>query len=104
MEQMGVKHCLFRKEPKWIYLISIISLFLVIYTWFQVFITEIEYSWIIATFISLPLIKVSALLFKYDQFRTFAKEVLNNKSKLQQLNIGVLLFSIICIGMGLLLY
>jgi len=92
------------EKPKWIYLISIISLFLVIYTWYQVFITEIEYSWIIAALISLTLIKVSALLFNYEQFRTFAKEVLNNKSKLQQLNIGVLLFSIICIGMGLFLY
>lgn len=93
-----------KEKPKWIYIISLISVFLVIYTWYQVFITEVRYSWVIATLISLTLIKVSALIFNYDKFRAFAIEVLNNKSKLQQLNIGVLFFSIICIGMGLFLY
>ena len=93
-----------KQKPKWIYLVGTFALLLVIYTWYQVLTTNIEHSWIIAVLVSLTLIKVTALLFKYEKFRKFAKDILNSKQKLKQLNISVFTFSLVCILMGLFLY
>lgn len=92
------------EKPKWIYVVAVFSLIIVGYTWYKVIVLNVKYSWIISSFITLTLIKVFMLIFHYQKFREFVKEVLNNKRKLMQLNIGVFIFSIICILMGIYLY
>lgn len=92
------------EKPKWIYLISILGIFLVIFTWYQVFNLNIRHSWIIASILSLTLIKISALLFNYEKFRAFASETLNNPKKKIRLNVSVFIISIIMISLGIFLY
>ncbi|MBS4538922.1 hypothetical protein GOQ27_10625 [Clostridium sp. D2Q-11] len=93
-----------KEKPKWIYIVSVISLIIVGYTWYQVFNMDIKYSWIIAILVSLTLIKIFNLIFNYDKFREFVDSTLNNKRKFKQLNISVFIFSIIFILMGIFLY
>ncbi len=92
------------QKPTWIYVIGVIGLFMIALTWYQVFNLEIRYSWIMAVFISLTTIKIAALLFKYNQFRQFASDTLNNPKKMKKLNISVLLISIIFIALGVFVY
>ncbi len=88
----------------WVYFAGVAAAFLVGLTWFKVFTTDIRLGWIIALLISLMLIKIFTLLFHYEKFRQFAKAMLNDKHKLMQLNVGVIVFSVIFILMGLFLY
>lgn len=92
------------QKPAWIYIIGVLGLFVIALTWYQVFNLDVPYSWIMAIVISLTTIKLSALLFKYDQFRQFASETLNNPKKMKKLNISVLFISIIFIAMGVFVY
>jgi hypothetical protein len=91
-------------KPKWIYLISLLGILLVAFTWYQVFNLDVEYSWIIALLLSLTLVKISALLFNYEKFRAFASETLNNPKKKLRLNISVFIVSIVMILLGLFVY
>lgn len=92
------------QKPTWIYIIVILGLFMIALTWYQVFNLNVQYSWIMAVIVSLTTIKLSALLFKYDQFRQFASETLNNPKKMKKLNISVLIISIIFIALGVFVY
>jgi len=92
------------EKRAWIYFAGVAAAFLVGYTWFKVFTTDIRFGWIIALLITLTLIKVSTLVFNYKKFRQFAMTVLNDKQKLTKLNIGVVIFSVIFIFMGIYLY
>ncbi len=93
-----------KEKPKWIYLVGILGILLIIYTWYSVFALQVAHSWIIASLISLTAIKIFMLLFRYGKFRAFIIEILNNKNKLTLLNSGVAVFSLICIAMALFLY
>lgn len=93
-----------KEKPKWIYLISLLGILLVAFTWYQVFNLDIEYSWIIALLLSLTLVKISALLFNYEKFRAFASDILNNPKKKLRLNISVFIVSIVMILLGLFVY
>lgn len=92
------------EKPKWIYLISLLGILLVAFTWYQVFNLDVEYSWIIALLLSLTLVKISALLFNYEKFRAFASETLNDPKKKIRLNISVFIVSIVMILLGLFVY
>src|SRR6056297_906988 len=82
-----MKNAYKEEKPKWIYIVSILGVLLVGYTWYMVITTSVPYSWIIATLISLTLIKISNLLFNYNKFREFASSVLNDRKKKMQLTI-----------------
>lgn len=92
------------KKRTWIYFTGVGASFLVVYTWFKVFTTDIRFGWIIASLSTLTLIKVATLVFNYKKFRQFANIVLNDKQKFILLNIGVVIFSVIFILMGIYLY
>jgi uncharacterized membrane protein YdcZ (DUF606 family) len=92
------------QKPAWIYAVGVLGLFVIALTWYQVFNLDVRYSWIMAVFVSLTTVKLSALLFKYDQFRQFASETLSNPQKMKKLNISVLTISIIFIALGLFVY
>lgn len=92
------------KRPKTITFIGILGYLLVIFTWYMVITTTVSNSWIIAALVSLTVIKISTILFKYDVFRAFAVKTLNDKKKMMSLNVGVLIYSALLVGMGIFLY
>lgn len=93
-----------KKKPKWIYGLAMGGIILVGVTWYKVVSLEVRGSWIIATVLSLTLIKISALLFNYEKFRRFASDTLNNPRKKMRLTISVFLMSIVFILLGLFVY
>lgn len=93
-----------KEKPKYLTYIGIFGYILVILTWFMVFITNIEYSWILAILITLTLFKITKILFSYEKFRKFLIETLKDKKKMYQLNTAVITLSIILITMGIFLY
>jgi uncharacterized membrane protein YdcZ (DUF606 family) len=92
------------QKPAWIYAVGVLGLFVIALTWYQVFNLDVRYSWIMAVFVSLTTVKLSALLFKYDLFRQFASETLSNPQKMKTLNVSVLMISIIFIALGVFVY
>ncbi len=92
------------KRPIWVYLVSTLGILLIIYTWYAVFTSKISYSWLIAILVSLTAIKVLMLLFGYRKFRGFVSRILRDPKKMLQLNVGVLIFSLILIIIGIFLY
>lgn len=99
-----IKHAYAEKRPFWIYIIAIAGIGLVALTWLQVVRSPIPYAWVIAVLVTLTLVKLSALLFAYDKFRSFVETTLSDPSKFQRLNIVVILFSLITTSMGIWLY
>ncbi len=93
-----------KEKPVWLYAAGAFAVIIIGYSWFMVFTTEIKYSWIITALVSLTIIKVYMLIFQYDKFRKFAVNILNDKKKMLQLNILVILFSLVFISMGVFLY
>lgn len=91
-------------KPKWVNIVGISGYLLVFYTWYQVIVNNIKYSWIIALLITFTILKVSALLFNYEKFRKFAVIMLNNKKKMSILNSFIIILSIVLILMGIFLY
>ena len=69
------------KKPTWIYFLGVFGIGLVIYTWYQVFVTDVRYSWIIAGLISITLIKIFNLLFNYKK-----KKIKKKKKKKKEKN------------------
>ncbi len=89
-------HAYTKEKPRWINVIGGVAFAIVIYTWYQVFSSNVAYSWIIAVFTSLTLIKISALLFNYDTFRQFAYKTLSDPLKRKETK-HISLFYVDCI-------
>lgn len=92
------------EKPKWLYSLGIFSLAIILLTWYKVFTTSIDYSWIIAVIVSLTTIKIGNLLFNYENFRKFADTVLRTKKYRKIMNISVFVISLVFIWMGIYLY
>ncbi|OHD34038.1 MAG: hypothetical protein A2Y31_09155 [Spirochaetes bacterium GWC2_52_13] len=92
------------QRPRWVLVVAGVGIAFIAFTWYKVFTTDVPYSWIIATLVSLTSIKLSALLFQYDKFRTFASEILNDRHKKMKLTVSVALMSIVLLAMGFQLY
>jgi hypothetical protein len=93
-----------KEKPKWINIVAIISLLLIIFTWYKVFTSEIEHTWVIALLMTLTLTKIYKLVFDYNKFREFATKTLNDKHKFARLNGVVLLFAVLFVSMAAYLY
>lgn len=89
------------KKPLWLYFIAIAAISIISYTWYMVFTTEIKASWIIATLLTLILFKVLLQIFNYNKFRAFVKKVMSGPRIFRQINIGVLIYSIVLILIGI---
>lgn len=92
------------KKPAWIYFLALFSISFVLFSWFKVWSSSVDYGWILAGLLSLTLIKISQLLFNYNRFRAFVAEALYSREKMLFINIGVFTFSIALILMGIYLY
>lgn len=93
-----------KEKPVWIYFVAIFSVLFVLFSWYKAWSGNIEYGWILAALLSITLIKISQLLFNYDQFREFVAKSLYDEKRMIFINIGVITFSIILILMGIFLY
>jgi len=98
------EHAYAENRPIWIYIVTVLGFILVAFTWLQVVRSPIRYDWIIAVLVTFTLVKLSALLIAYDQFRSFVKTILTDSKKFRRLNIGVIVFSLITTIMGVWLY
>lgn len=92
------------KRPAWVIAVAIIGLTLIGITWAVYLINDIAYGWILSVFVTLTFIKIVALIFNYDKFREFAKNMLGNKGKMMILNIAVIKICVILILLGIFLY
>jgi len=93
-----------KEKPAWINVVTIFSVLFVLFSWYKAWTSSIEYGWILAAFLTFTLIKVSQLLFNYDQFREFAAATLYNKDKMLIINLGVFAFAMVLSLMGIYLY
>ncbi len=92
------------ERPRWVVAVSLLGVLLVGYTWYQVMVSDLAYTWIIALLLTVTLVKIGALLFRYDAFRAFARDVLGNPAKKRQLTLSVFLISLVMLWMGFFLY
>ncbi len=93
------------KQPHWVWFVSIFGLGLVALTWFMHFTAGIPYSIVITLVITLTLVKMSQVLFNYQQFRAFVVRVLEKDRKtLSLINVSALLLGVGCLLIGFFLY
>jgi uncharacterized membrane protein YdcZ (DUF606 family) len=93
------------KQPGWVWIVGVLGLLLVAFTWYKHFTAGVPYSLVITILLSLTLIKMSQVLFNYKQFRIFVARVLEKDRKtLALINIFALLLGISSLFIGLFLY
>lgn len=93
------------KQPAWVWVVGLIGLLLVAFTWYKHFTAGVPYSLVITILLSLTLIKMSQVLFNYKQFRIFVARVLEKDRKtLALINLFALLLGISSLFIGLFLY
>lgn len=93
------------RQPLWVWLVGAFGLGLVGFTWYQHFTHSVPYSIVITLVISLTLIKLSQVLFNYQQFRAFAERALRRERQTMNLiSIVTAALGLTLIGMGIWLY
>ena len=92
------------KQKKGLYIVGLVTYLIVGYTWYQVFTTDIKFSWIIGLLLTLTVVKVSTALFNYQVFRKFVSTMVNDDKKMLHLHVSILIFSAVLILMGIYLY
>ncbi len=90
-----------QKKPLWLYGVAIVATVLVGYTWYMVFTSDIRASWLIALLLTLILIKVSVQMLDYQKFRAYVAKVMHDPKLFQQINIGVAVYSIVLVALGI---
>jgi hypothetical protein len=94
-----------KKQPPWVWYVSIIGLCLVVFTWYKHLTAGVPYSLIITLFITLTLVKTSQVLFNYERFRQFVVNVLTRDRKtLAAINISVLVVGAALLALGIVVY
>ncbi len=93
------------RQPLWVWLVGVFGLGLVVFTWYRHFTQGVPYSIVVTLILSLTLIKVSQVLFNYQQFRTFADRVLHRERRTMNLiSLATGLLGLMLIGMGIWVY
>ncbi|MEW6505762.1 MAG: hypothetical protein AB1457_17520 [Chloroflexota bacterium] len=94
-----------RRQPVWVWLVGAFGLGLVGWTWYIHFTRPVPYSIVVTLIVSLTLIKLSQVLFNYQQFRTFADRVLHRERRTMNLiSLATGLLGLMLIGMGIWIY
>lgn len=92
------------ERPAWVVVVGLVGIALIGLTWYVALTGEQDYGWIVAALLSLTGVKIAALLFNYEQFRSFVVNALSNSRTMAMLNVGVVIFSAGLIALGALLY
>ncbi|WKN41234.1 hypothetical protein [Tunicatimonas pelagia] len=90
-----------QKKPAWLYFVAFAAVILVGYTWYMVFVSDVRASWLIALLLTLILIKVSAQMLNYQKFRAYVARVMNDPKLFQRINIGVAIYSLVLVALGI---
>lgn len=92
-------------QPRWVWIVALVGLLLVGFTWYKHLTTDIAYSLVITIILSLTLIKTSQVLFNYQRFRQFVVHVLiEDRKKLAVINTVALILGVVVISLGFNLY
>lgn len=92
------------ERPAWVVVVAVLGLLVIASTWWVYLAWEVPHGWVLATLLSLTFVKLTKLLFAYDQFRAFLVETLADDAKMMQLNVAVLVLAGGLIAMGIWLY
>jgi hypothetical protein len=93
------------KQPRWVWFVGLFGLGLVAFTWYKHFTAGVLYSLVITLLLTLTLVKMSQVLFNYQQFRAFVVRVLEKDRKtLALINIAALILGVASLLIGFLLY
>lgn len=91
-----------RRQPAWVWLVGVLGLGLVGFTWYWHFTRPVPYSVVVTLILSLTLIKLSQVLFNYQQFRAFAGRVLQRERRtLNFISLVTGMLGLALIGMGI---
>ncbi|MFN7037263.1 MAG: hypothetical protein ACK4SN_12960 [Bellilinea sp.] len=94
-----------QRQPLWVWLVGGLGLGLVGFTWYWHFTRPVPYSVVVSLILSLTLIKLSQVLFNYQQFRAFAERVLNReRSTMNLISLVTGLLGLALIGLGIWVY
>lgn len=94
-----LEHAYTQKRPAWVWIAAFIGLVVVGITWYMELTTDVRFSIVFTIVITSTLIKVSQVLFNYENFRNFAKKALvEDRSIIVKINIAT-----IALGVGLIL-
>ncbi len=93
-----------QRRPPWVLVVIAGGVLLAVWTWYQVWLGHTALGWIMGVLVSLTLIKLGALLLRYDDFRAFARTTLHDGSKFAALNAAVVFVSFGFLAMGLFVY
>lgn len=89
------------EKPKWLTFVHIFGITLILFTWYMVFTSDVNASWVIAAFMTLILIKILLQLFKYAEFKSYVKRIMHDDKIFRTINIAVTIFSLFLIGLGI---
>ena len=93
------------KQPRWVWYVGLFGIGLVAFTWYKHFTAGVPYSLVITLLLTLTLVKMSQVLFNYQQFRAFVVRVLEKDRKtLALINVAALILGIASLLIGFLLY
>lgn len=93
------------KRPSWVWMMGIISLTIVCFTWYKELTTDIEYSLILTIIVTLTLLKTLQILFNYNAFRKFVHRALvEDRSIIRKINIAATIMGIGLLLLGIFIY
>ncbi len=93
-----------KDRPAFLMVIGAGGIVLVLVTWYMVFVTNAPYGWVLALLQTLTLVKIGALLLRYEAFRDFAQRTLNDSARMRRLNVLVLALAVLLIVLGVVVY
>ena len=92
------------EKPFWVFALGVFSIMFIIIVWFQVWKSTLQYTWIMASLLSISLAKSSMFVFNYERFRRIAAKFVGNHKKMLILNLLILSYGLGLLAMGLFLY
>ncbi|WP_026477450.1 hypothetical protein [Alkaliphilus transvaalensis] len=100
-----LNHAYTQKRPLWIWFVAIIGIVVVGVTWYMELTSDVRFSIILTLVITSTLIKVSQVLFNYDNFRKFVKKALiDDRSIIVKINIATTVLGIALVLLGIFVY
>lgn len=93
------------KRPAWIWIAAAIGLGIIALTWYKFITTDIPWSLVITLIVTLTLIKLSQLLFNYENFRKFVQAALvEDRRIIVAINTVTIILGLVMIWLGVIIY
>lgn len=82
------------KRRPWVFAAAAVGLLVFILTWWQVAVSPLKHTWLAGLLTTLPLIKLSAIVFFYSNFRRYVKWILGDARVFSRITAGLIFFSL----------